>query len=81
VKNGPSAHSHPQLTQPELRRVAVEAECDPRTVIRYLRDGPTTATSRPRIERALTRCGYVRLIRKTETARDSNPPPPPPSER
>jgi hypothetical protein len=80
VKNGHSTHSHPQLTQPELRRVAVEAECDPRTVIRYLRAGPTTATAQPRIERALARCGYGRLVRKTETARDSSPPPPP-SER
>jgi hypothetical protein len=76
MKNG-SVHSHPQISQPELRRVAVAAECDPRTVVRYLRDGPVTSTAIPRIERALTACGYARLLRASARNRDSSPPPPP----
>jgi hypothetical protein len=81
VKNGHSEYSHPQISNPELRRVAVEAECDPRTVIRYLRDGPTTATARPRIERALTKCGFARLLRSPESPRPDSDSRPPPSER
>lgn len=75
MSNG-TTHSHPSLTQPELRRVAVDAGCDPRTVIRYLRDQPMTSTASERIARALAGCGYGRLVKPSRHARrDSTPPP------
>jgi hypothetical protein len=74
--NGHSKSSHPELPQPELRRVAVEAGCDPRSIVRYLRQAPTHSTSKQRIEKALAACGYGRLVLQAPTrARDSTLPP------
>jgi hypothetical protein len=77
MSHGHSEHSHPAITQPELRRVAVEAGCDPRTIVRYLRSSPVHSTALGRIERALSSCGYDRLVKPPATrSRDSTPPPP-----
>lgn len=44
-----------KLTPQEVREVAAEAICDPRTVRAYLREPASVkSTSRKRIERALT---------------------------
>ena len=48
------------LTQHELRKVAVLAECDPRSVARYLRGQPVKALTRERIGRALTELRAIR---------------------
>lgn len=67
-KGKPSAHSHPTLAQHELRRVAVAANCDPRSVVRYLRGGSMVSTSIARIERALCECGHESLARRANGA-------------
>lgn len=70
-----SAYSHPALKNPELRRVAVGADCDPRTVVRYLRGKPIQSTRIAPIERSLVSCGYGRLVKPSaREARDSTPP-------
>ncbi len=43
------------LSTPEIRRIAVIAECDPRTVRKYLLGKAVLPLVRARIERALRR--------------------------
>lgn len=65
--NGKSAHSHHALAQHELRRIAVCGQCDPRTVVRYLRgDASMASTTTARVESALATCGYGRLVRPAD---------------
>lgn len=47
------------LTQHEIRRIAVTAETDPRTVRRVLTGMPVQGLSRMRIERAMRELGIV----------------------
>ena len=71
-----SDHSHP-IGNHELRRVAVAALVDPRTVVHYLRGDRQHEHMRLRIEQGLRTCGldrYVRPRRDLER-RDSTPPP------
>jgi len=64
MANGkPSSPSYPALPQHELRRLAVAANCDPRSIVRYLREGPMVSTTVARIEVALRACGYDRYVR------------------
>ncbi|HWA76559.1 MAG TPA: hypothetical protein VG937_29695 [Polyangiaceae bacterium] len=46
-----------QLDSHELRRVAVEATCDPRSVAKVLTGAPTRPTVRKRVEKALRELG------------------------
>lgn len=63
--NGKSRpHSHPELSQSELRRVAVAGDCDPRTIIAYLAKEAMRSTTIARVERGLCACGYGRLVRQ-----------------
>ena len=61
-----SIYSHPKLSMHELRRIGVAAGCDPRAVVKYLKDLNITAMSRVRVERGLRKCGYAHLIRRTD---------------
>jgi hypothetical protein len=51
------------LSQHDLRRVAVAACSDPRSVVAYLRGAPVRSTTRARVEAALESCGLDRLLR------------------
>jgi len=59
-----SLYSFPGLTPHELRKVAVEAVCDPRVVVKYLRQhgAHNTNSTRFRIEDALRKFGLERFI-------------------
>lgn len=46
------------LSQHDLRRVAVEAECDTRTVERYLTRAPLRRVSEAAVREACRRCGF-----------------------
>ena len=58
----PSLSSFPGISAHDLRRVAVEATCDPRVVVKYLRRMPQPSTMRARIEQALVRCGLGHFV-------------------
>jgi hypothetical protein len=47
----------------DIRRVAVEAPADPRTINAYLRGENVTPMARTRIERALRNLGFGALVR------------------
>jgi DNA-binding LacI/PurR family transcriptional regulator len=51
------------LTPHELRRIAVEAGVDPRTVASYLRGGRVVSTASARILRALEALGFSAVRR------------------
>jgi hypothetical protein len=68
-----SPNSHPDLSQHELRRVAVAGQCDPRSIVTYLRGGRMVSTTIARVEAALSSCGYKRLVRAS--TRDPEPSP------
>lgn len=68
-----STNSYHALPQHELRRVAVAANCDPRSIVRYLREGPMVSTTIARIEVALRACGYDRFVRDDSRALASGP--------
>ena len=55
-------YSHPALANHLARKVAVEADCDPRAVFKYLWGMPQHALMRERIERALTKTGHADLV-------------------
>jgi hypothetical protein len=64
-----SDNRHDAMSRPDLMRVAVNAGCDYRCVVKYLRislDGDDEvrleATTRNRIEQALRSCGYDRYV-------------------
>lgn len=59
----PSPNSVPALSQHELRRVAVVASVDPRTVVKYLHGSSMASTLIARIEAALSECGYASKLR------------------
>jgi hypothetical protein len=63
ASTGPTSHG---LTPHELRRVAVEAGCDPRSVRRYLDGEPGVSTLSDRIRRTLDTLGY-RHTRRSRT--------------
>jgi DNA-binding LacI/PurR family transcriptional regulator len=48
-----------QLDEAEIRRIAVEADADPRTVKRVIRDQPVQRMTADRITRALRKLGLV----------------------
>lgn len=76
----PNVDSHPSVSRHDLRRIAVAASCDPRAVVRYLRDEPIHSTTLPRIESALRSCDLSHLIKTAaRPRRDSTPPPPAPA--
>jgi hypothetical protein len=62
----PSLSSYPGISQHDLRRVAVEAACDPRVVVKYLRRMPQPSTMRARIEAALVKCDLGRFLVRYE---------------
>jgi hypothetical protein len=64
----PSLSSYPGISQHDLRRVAVEAACDPRVVVKYLRRMPQPSTMRARIEAALVKCDLGRFLVRYEQA-------------
>ena len=61
-KNGKSPNSHPLLDQHALRELAVEAMVDPRTIVAYLHHYDQKSTTRARVEAALIKRGYERLV-------------------
>jgi hypothetical protein len=63
ASTAPTRHG---LTPHELRRVAVEAGCDPRSVRRYLDGEPVVSTLSDRIRRTLATLGY-RYARRSRT--------------
>jgi hypothetical protein len=60
--NAGSIYTYPSLGNHVIRRIAVEAACDPRCVVKYLRGMAQRSTMRARIEEALSRTGYAHLI-------------------
>lgn len=72
----PSLSSFPGISQHDLRRVAVEAACDPRVVVKYLRRMPQPSTMRARIEQALKKCELDRFVVQPNGAPLSSAPPP-----
>lgn len=52
-----------ELTQHEVRRVAVAAHCDPRTVRAYLAGAPQSGNMVARVEDALRSTGHASAIR------------------
>lgn len=48
-----------QLDEADIRKVAVEAEADPRTVKRVIRDQPCQRLTAERITRALRKLGLL----------------------
>jgi DNA-binding LacI/PurR family transcriptional regulator len=52
-----------RLGAAQIRRIAVEAACDPRTVARYLHGEKVAGVARERIERALVALGHGGLVR------------------
>jgi hypothetical protein len=54
--------SHPEISNHEVRRIAVAATCDPRTVLVYLWGLSQPPITRERIALALRQCGYERLV-------------------
>jgi hypothetical protein len=75
-----STHSHPALSQNQVRTVAVAAICDPKTVIRYLNREKQSGASRERVERALRSTGYAHLCwSEAEAPKERASAPPPPS--
>jgi hypothetical protein len=84
-KNG-SVYTFPGVSNHEIRRVAVQAMCDPRCVVKYLRGMRQPQTVRARVAAALEACGMAKLVgtpdERLERARniaslsgDSRPPP------
>lgn len=71
-----SDHSHPRVSNHDLRRVAVAALCDPRTIVRYLRGETMLDTTMLRIESAFRACSLESLLALRPVRRDSTPPPP-----
>lgn len=71
---GKSVYTFPGVSNHDLRRVAVEATCDPRCVVKYLRGMNQYDTVKQRIERALIACGLERLVGNPDArlARASN---------
>lgn len=63
-----SEHSYPGIPTHELRRIAVAAVCDPRTVVKYLRNKPIVDSGRIRIEQALRSLGRIDLVRQAAGA-------------
>ena len=61
-------HSHPHLSNHELRRIAVAALVDPRTVVAYLQGDAQLETTRLRIEAALRSCDHERFVRAAAPA-------------
>jgi hypothetical protein len=61
-RKAPSLHSHPGISQHDIRRVAVSAACDPRVVVKYLRKMNQPSTMKERIERALRACELGHLV-------------------
>ena len=55
------------LPPADLRRVAVAAGCDPRTVAAYLLGRPQASTTIGRIEAALEAEGRAELVRRPAT--------------
>lgn len=58
----PSKWNHPALSAHEVRRVAVEALCDPRSVVKYLWGYSQPMLARERIAVALRACGHEKLV-------------------
>ncbi len=54
------------MSQHDVRRVAVTAICDPKTVYKYLRGMPQAGTIRERISQALTACGFGHLVARRQ---------------
>lgn len=76
-----SDHSHPRVSNHDLRRIAVEAICDPRTIVRYLRGESMSQLQATRIEQAFRALSLESLLALRPAPRsDSTPPPPPGSE-
>lgn len=81
-----SVYTFPGISNHEIRRVAVEASCDPRCVVKYLRGMPQPNTMRSRIADALGACGMNHLVgtpdqrleraRNVASIRPSSAPPP-----
>jgi len=59
-----SIYSHHAVSNHDLRRIAVTAECDPRSVVKYLRGVELAPMLRGRIERALASTGFDHLVIK-----------------
>jgi hypothetical protein len=76
-----SLHSHPALSTHQLRLVAVEATCDPRGVVKYLRGRSMRSMLQTRIEKALAACGFGHLVRATAPSSPGLASAPPPSSR
>jgi hypothetical protein len=55
-------HSTGRLEAHEVRQLSVQAEVDPRTVVRVLEGLPTKGLQRTRVERALRAAGLDHLI-------------------
>jgi len=53
----------PRLTPQQLRRAAVLAGCDPRTVRHYITGRSVYSTTRERVEQALRELGLATLVR------------------
>jgi hypothetical protein len=51
-----------RVTDAQLRRVAVEASCDPRTVLRVLEGACVCTLARERARDALVRAGLLPLV-------------------
>lgn len=62
-KRKASEYHHPNLSRPEAHRVAARATVDVRCVFRYLHRMPITEPTKIRVESALRKCGYERLVR------------------
>lgn len=61
----PTLYHHDSLSAHDINRVAVEAVCEKRTVVKYLHGvDPVQGNMRIRIERALAQCGFAHLVRK-----------------
>jgi DNA-binding LacI/PurR family transcriptional regulator len=64
------AHNQPPVTAHECRSLAVKAQCDPRTIRRFL-DGKTRrgTTTAERINRAIEQLGYDHLLGRERARR------------
>jgi hypothetical protein len=57
-------HACMTLTQNDVRRVCVEAECDPRSVTKYLGDLPMRPMTEARIRAAMVKLGFEKPAKK-----------------
>lgn len=68
---GDMPHTNPPIPGAAIiRQIAVEAPCDPKTVIKYLRGGKCTPLVRQRIDPVLRRLGLdLGVVHQDESAR------------